>query len=152
MVTKEEREKEIAALKRREEAALKEATKKALARDLFKAEDILASADKVYVAVLPELEANVKFCRLSYLEMKQVLNSTKDLDPQDRGIAITAKMIEKANPELEGKVQDKLLNRFTSDQVALVIQRIAETAPPFLQRISTRTPSSQVQRPSQSSA
>jgi hypothetical protein len=152
MVTKEERDKEIAVLKRREEAALKEATRKALAHDLFKVDDILASANKVYAAVLPELEANVKFCRLSYLEMKQVLKDTQSLDPQDRGIAITAKMIEKANPELKGEVQDLLLNQFTSDQVALIIQRITEAAPPFLQPTSMRKPSNPAQRPRQSSA
>ena len=141
MVTKEEREREIQSRKKYEAKALEDATKKAIARDLFKAEDVLTSASKIHVAVFPELEASFKFSRLNYEETKILGKQLKDLEPADRAVKTIAAMIEKANPELRGTVE-ATLNGLTPNHIALITQRMNEVAPPprFLPLINGRKP------------
>jgi hypothetical protein len=138
-VTKEQRERELS-----EKKLYEEATRKAIGRDLFKAEDILTSASKIHVAVCPEFEASFKFSRLNYEETKIINRETKDLDAVDRSPKIIAAMIEKANPDLKGTVE-ATLKKLTPEQFAILTKRMELAAPPtrFLQPPSGTTSSRQ---------
>lgn len=143
-VTAEQRAVELEARKRSEKNLEKkrekdrlEAIEKAKARDLFKAEDILTGAEKVYVAVSPELEASFKFSRLNYEETRALNTATKGLEPSEKALKTIAAMVEKAAPELRGLVEAKL-RKLTPEDVAVLTDRMNEAAPPhrFLRRPS----------------
>ena len=135
-VTVEQREAQLKAktdyeanLKKKEEADRLEAIERAKARDLFKAEDILTGAEKIYTAVCPELGASFRFSRLNYEETKTLNSAMKGAEPAEKAIKTIAAMVEKANPDLRGAVEAKL-RRLTPEDVSILTERMNEAAPP----------------------
>jgi len=109
-----------------EEESKREEARRAEASNLFHRSDLLQGASRVYTVEIPELGGFVRFSKLTYGEMQEM---NRIENPEEKGLRIIAKMIQKANPEVDD-VLGKLL-KMDIETVGLISQRIMEASPTF---------------------